>query len=318
MDHVAIIKKAFRLTFRHKALWLFGLLLALTGGGGGGGSFPSGRGSGTGWREDVVPDFGPEVWATVSAIIVALILIGIVAAIVATIIRYVAHAGLLGATREAATAGQVSIRQGFRFGWSRTAWRLFLIDLAIGIPLMIAILLLLLLAASPVLLSLVITGDVSPLPVIITVLAGLVVLGLLIPVSVAISVLSQFFARRCAFADRGVVESIRGGYHLVRQRLKDVAVMWLVMFGVGIVWGIAFFVMSVIPAGLVGVGIGIPAFMLTQSADAWLPILISALPAILVFGAIASALTALYTVFQYHVWTLTYLEVAAEPEASGQ
>jgi hypothetical protein len=74
MDHIRILKRAFSITTSYRALWVFGILVALTAGGnfsggsnGGGGSGGPGSGSGTG-----LPTVSPEV---LNAIIIAGIVI---------------------------------------------------------------------------------------------------------------------------------------------------------------------------------------------------------------------------------------------------
>ena len=76
----------------------------------------------------------------------------------------------------------------------------------------------------------------------------------IILVSVAISILERFFWRTCALEDKGVFESIREGFSLVRRNLKDVGILWLIMVGVQIGYAIL-----TIPVGLAAAGGGRPA-----------------------------------------------------------
>ena len=87
---------------------------------------------------------GPEIApALITAIVVALVLFIIVLIVGFTMVRYVARTALIGMVKEIEDTGTTSVKSGFRTGWSRSAFRLFLIDLVIGIPMTIVVLLLL-------------------------------------------------------------------------------------------------------------------------------------------------------------------------------
>ena len=69
----------------------------------------------------------------------------------------------------------------------------------------------------------------------------------LIILGVVLRLLVEFFWRACAIEQVGVREAIRLGWNMVRKNLGSVALMWLVMFGVRLVWSIfvivAFFIL---------------------------------------------------------------------------
>jgi len=314
MDHIGIVKRAFQQTLRHKAMWLFGFLLALTGaktagrGGGGGGS----------GGEPVAPfGIGPSAMpggtsaVPILLIVLFVILLILFLALIFTVIRYVSEAGLVGMTREAEETGETSVRQGFRFGWSRSAWRLFLMDLLIWVPTVLIFLALLALALSPLLLLTMENRGLAILGVAGTAGTVLLVIGLLVVVSIALSLLREFFVRKCVLEGMGVLDSIREGFGFVRRHLKDVFVMWLLMVGIGILWGFIIFALVVLLGMLAVVVGGVPAYLLASATD-WgilgalllvaAGIVLVALPMILV--------TALFVTFQYNVWTLTYLDLS--------
>ena len=59
MDYIAIFKRAFKLTIKYRALWLFGFFLALcSGSSGGNGNFSS---PGSGGEFDGNPDESPQI-----------------------------------------------------------------------------------------------------------------------------------------------------------------------------------------------------------------------------------------------------------------
>ena len=325
MDHIRILKRAFSITTSYRALWIFGILLALTVGGrysgsGGGGSGGGGGGGSTGPNTFHWPVISPQV---VNALIVAgVLLLGLVLllAVAATIARYVAETALIRMVdQHEATGVKVGVRHGFRLGWSRAALRLFLMDLVIGLSVLIAFLLLLLLAASPLLVWL--TGSL-PLHVLGTVLAaglGVGVIFLAIVAAIALSLLVQFWHRAVVLEDRGVNAAVRRGWQLVRQRLGDVVIMGLILFALGLGWTIILVPVVFLLLVAAAIGGGLPALLagavtglITQGAAPWIVAIAVGLPIFIVIMAIPLAiLGGLSQTFQSSTWTLTYRELLA-------
>ena len=137
MDYGKILKRAWYMVWRYRALWVFGAILALTAGGGGNNWFQY-----TFNREDWPPGVRIDqipagAVSTVIAIGIALAFLIVIFIIAAAVARYVSETALIRMVDEHEETGvQYSVRRGFRMGWSRTTWRLFLIDLLIGFPLM--------------------------------------------------------------------------------------------------------------------------------------------------------------------------------------
>ena len=137
MDHVSILKRAFDITRRYKALWIFGILLALFGGTGGGGPNINIPGGGRGRAPGRLPSFAPPQVdpGTIIGIAVVCCCLLLLFTIAAIIISYVARTALYRMVDEIEETGTCpSWREGFRLGWSQRALRLFGIDLVIGIP----------------------------------------------------------------------------------------------------------------------------------------------------------------------------------------
>ena len=135
MEYGKILERAWHTVWRYKALWLFGAILALAAGGSPGAPYTRGAGEGIRWEMDpwqgVRPEAVPAIIGVAVAVGVVLLLLGIAVAI----FRYVGETSLVGMVNEYEQSGEKrSLRAGFKMGWSRTAWRLFLIDLVVGIP----------------------------------------------------------------------------------------------------------------------------------------------------------------------------------------
>jgi hypothetical protein len=324
MDHIDLLKRSFRITWRYKPLWLFGFLLALcsggSGGGGNGGSFNYQASSddfknfGNVPNIPNVPDIDPNLIIGLIAGLICLIMLLVVVAMVVT---YVSRTALIGMVGQIEETEAVTISDGWRLGWSRGAWRLFMLYLLIGIPLAIISILLLLLAFSPLLLML--TGEtaLTVVGVILTIFAVLFVILILILIGAVIAPFRELASRRTVLDGEGVVGSLRDAIGLVKRRLKDVVIIWLLMLGIGFAWAIIALLVvlpvSLIAAVLVG---GIPAGLVYLVSRSWLGAAVAGIPlAGLVLIVVSSAAGGLYLIFQSTVWTLTYLEV--QNAASG-
>ncbi len=314
MNHIELLKRSFRITWRYKPLWLFGFILALCSGGSGGGrggnfnyQFSGDDFSGFG-QVPAVPDFDPNL---ILAVIIGLICLVLLLAVVSIVATQVARAALIGMVRQIEQTAAVTISDGWRLGWSRGAWRVFLLNLLIGIPVAIITILLMLLAFSPLLLLLV--DDTAPkiAGIILTILAVLLVILILMVIGALIAPFRELAWRRTVLDSQGVLASLKDAIGLVKRRFKDVAVIWLLMIGLGIGWAfIALLVVlpaSIIAALLFG---GIPAGLVYLISRSWIGAAIAGIPlGLLALIAVSSAAAAFYLIFQSTVWTLTYLEV---------
>ena len=315
MDFLDVLRRSFNITRTHRALWVFGILLALTAGGGG---F-----SGNGYNFNLsdrgrLPDTGVQpsdygITGGVLAAIIGLCCLALLLTVVAIIVRYVSETGIYRLVDELEEAGtRPTARRGFRLGWDRRAFRLFLIDLVIGIPFAVAVILLFLIALSPLLLLLVDNTVVRAIGIILAVMLVLVAILALIVAALAISLLNQFWHREAAIAGKGVVDSIRDGTALVRANLSNAVVMYVVMIGVGIGWGIVMIPIFLVVLALAFLVGGLPAFLIYQATQNLAVTLLVGIPIGLVVLFVPLAfLGGLYTTFTTTVWTLTYRNVRA-------
>jgi len=357
MDPIKILKRAWNILWSYKALWVFGVILALTTAGGfpppnrgshGSGSsnnsnsrnFPPSESFSQGiqefrkfWNEDL-PNLSnlhlpqEDVRALITIGIIFLVLL-IATVIVMTFARYVAETAVIRMVDEyEATGNKPSIRQGFRFGWSRTSWRMFLINLLVSLPIILIVLLML---AVGVVVFLLIIQNQPVLAITSAVIGiGIFFLGVfaLFILGVVLKLLIEFFWRACALEQVGVRESLRLGWGMVRKNLGNVLLMWLVMFGVRLAWMIfmivALFVLLPVLAitfllGLV-VG-GLPALVVgglsSLFISGYIPWIVGAIFGLPLFLLVTTSplifLSGLERVFSSSVWTLTYRELKAMP-----
>lgn len=335
MDHIKVLKRAWHIVWNYRVLWIFGIILALTAGGGYGGG-PGGGGNGGGGNGNFPPgNFQwPEITHQTMVVLIvvgiALLFIFLVLAVVAAVARYVAEAALIRMVdRYEETGEKLGVRRGFRLGWSRTAWRLFLIKLLIGLPTALVFILLFTLALVPLLLWLTKITVVGVLGTIATIGLFFLSIFLAIIVGVTLSLLFKFFWRACALENLGVTDAIRRGFAVAAGHWQDVLVMWLIMVGVSLGWAILLVVLLfllfpvilllIVVGGVLG---GVPALIVWGIAQLFvqgaIPWILAAVVGIPIFVLVLSLpflfLGGLMEVFKSSVWTLTYRELLALEE----
>jgi len=322
MDHVQVLKRAWHMVWRYRALWAFGFILALTAGRSSNNwvqyTFGNEDFSGRGLRLDRI---SPEVGRTLLAIGIGLACLVVLLIIVGAIARYVAETALIRMVDDHEETGQKrSVRQGFRLGWSRSAFRLFLIDLLIGLPVAVAFILLSLLASAPLLLWATKSTAAGALGTATTIGLGLLVVLLAIVVAVILAVLKPFLRRVCVLEGLGVTESIRQGYAVVRHNLRDIGLMWLITFGLRIGWVIAMIpvvLLLLVVSGALGGLLALLAGGLTglalEGAAPWVVAAVVGIPVFILMMAVPLALLGgLFETYLSSTWTLTYRELRAK------
>jgi hypothetical protein len=360
IDPVKILQRAWHILWSYRALWVFGLILALAAGGSSG----SGGNNGMQYRDDgngsqTPPPDMPKTWDDftremqklfregipdwdisgealttflwiIGIFVVFMLLLGILVAIA----RYVSETAVIRMVDEYENTGtKMTVREGFGIGWSRAAWRLFLINLIVNLPIILFFLILLI--AGLIMLVVIGTGETTLTTVSIVAMIGLVFLMIFVVIilSILLGLLRNFFWRISVLEDAGVGESLRRGFALVRENWKSVGLMWLVMIGLGIAWivvSIIAFIITipvVILTGIVAaIVVAIPGLLLVGLFSLFLggplPWIAAGLFVLPLFFIIAFSpwllLGSWQTVYTSTVWTLTYREIKALPALTPQ
>jgi len=305
MDYGRILKRAMEITWRHKALWFFGFLLALFSGGTSGGG-----GQGAQYRIGQSDLANPQ-WAWGLALLVIVLVVVLV--VVAVVLSNISRGALIGMVRETEETDNTSVRSGWRIGSSRM-WSLIGIDLMTVIPAVIAAMALMALALSPLLLLAVRQGDLAQqetltvLGILLTVLLGLGVVAVLVVAGTVLGIVREFACRQCVLEDKGAWQSIRDGYRVIRYHLRHVGVMWLLLFGIDLAATAVALPLVLVGFGLIAAA-GAAVYAATESAASAIAVGLSlGLPAALLMALVGGV----YLVFQSTAWTLAYREVQAE------
>jgi hypothetical protein len=366
IDIGKILKRGWRILWNYRTLWIFGILLALTTGsassGGSGSSnggnnttFNGGNGNpGINWnsspflhdlyswfQQNIEPLLlHPEQYiATFIWIGVGLLLFILIVAFVLALVHYPTETAVIRMVDEYERTGiKVGFRQGWKLGWNRRAFRIWVIDLVVSLP---ALLLLAILAGLGFLAFMgARNGHGAAVAASLIAAIGCAFLFILafIVLAVALSLLRQFFVRKAALEDATIGESFRAGWDIFKRNWKSAGLMWLVMlgigFGVGIAGLIVFFlfipayIVLSIPGIIVALIPGLAVFGITSifasGPLAWILGVLAALPFFfLIVFAPLTLVNGWYRIYASSVWTLTYREILAldrvtAPEAEIQ
>ncbi len=325
MDVGQIIQRAMQITWRYRALWLFGFLLALFGGGsgfggGGGNNGTRIRGGGAPTLPGNLP-FDPDqigrqfqqiptaTWLTIGLMVALFVLVMIVLSVV---VSNVAKTALIGMVQQIETSGTTSIADGFRVGWSHYAFRNFLMEFLVGVAAFVV--------------ALVVAGVFVALGIGTGIgfsnsnqaggaFVGLLCLTLLIFVplalvaSIVVNAVTSFASRYIVLREAGVTESLAAGWRLFRANVGNVVIMIVLLFALTLVWGMITAILGVVTGGLLGVAVGFAVYALTQSAWGFL----AALPGVLVTLVLLSILGGIFATFRETVWTLMFRSLADRP-----
>ena len=363
IDIKKILKRSWQILWNYKVLWIFGILLALTAGGNMSGSNSGWRSQAqqnatSGFQgitpaginpESVIPAGAPQwvrqlvAWfvkdveplflnpeqhiRTFVTIGVVLFLVIMVFSVLAALVRYPAETAVIRMVDGYETDGnKLGFKQGWKLGWNRRAFRLWLIDLILSIPVFILILLITG-AGLLVFFSMSSTFQVTNITGIVFAIGlGFLSLFLMIVVAIFLTLLRNFFVRAAALEGLGVKASLQFGWEMFRRNWKSAGLMLLVMVGIGIAFGITglivFFllipayIVLLIPAALAA---GVPALIaygiasiFTSGPLVWVIAVLSAIP--LFFTVLFAPLmlfSGWYKIYESNVWTLTYREIKA-------
>jgi len=347
-----ILKRSWQILWDYKVLWIFGFLLVLSGSGGGGGGGSNFSTSmrqnmnGRNWSNQfenqpwgrevttwLTQNFGRffdtqahtlqfVIWAAVIIFAVSLV-IGLILALV----RYPAETAVIRMVDEHEAEGtKMGFKQGWRMGWNRRAFRIWLIDLVIGIPILLICLGFVTGFGFAVYNAVKIgSGNTAAVGGVVASMA--LVFLLLIPfllLFVLVGIVREYIIRFAAIEGTGVWESFAKGWHFFTKNFKNTLLIWLVLIGVGIATGLAMmlaviilipaYVILAIPGAIVAaipaaIGYGITSLF---SAQVW-PWIIAVLVALPFFFVVAFApiylISGWIKIFGSSVWTLTYRQL---------
>jgi hypothetical protein len=251
-------------------------------------------------------------WAIVVGVVILILTVFLV------ILDYLGQVALIRmVNRYEETGEKVSWRQGFRLGWSRAAWRLFLVNLAVYLPVLVVFLILFGCASLPVLIAYLAGEEPTLAGIVATIGLVFLVIFLALIVAVILSIIMETIYREIVLQDAGAIAGLKAGLKRVRANFKDIGLMWMILVGVRI--GFLFLLLPILIlilfAGLfVGGAAGFGVYYLVQPIANNVASLVSAMivGALVFFLVMGSPLLLLGGWFETYVsttWTLTYRDL---------
>jgi hypothetical protein len=301
MDFGYVLKRAWQIIWKFKVLWIFGILASC-------GQASNSAGSNSGYRFSghnnvTYPfeyTFGQLNPGVIAFLIILAIVVVLVLVVLAIVLGTVGRVGLINGTKKAELgAERLTFGELWHDGMTYF-WRVFGLNLLVGITIFVVILLL-------VFLGVVLTIGTLGL----FVLCLLPLLCLVFPVSWAVYVIIEQANIALVVEDLGIIEAIKRGWKVVWSNLGPMIVMSLILLlGVGLIGGIII--------GLPLFAISTPAivgFMTGTTAAIRNGLFVSGLffilylPFLLIFSGIIRSYTT-------SAWTLTYLKLTNKPTQS--
>lgn len=330
MDHMRILRRAFEILRSYRVLWIFGFLLALTSSNGGGSNsgynfsnrdFQGSEGQNFPWPPGFHrPDISPDVFNGILGAGIALLCLLVLLGVAFTIVRYVSETSAIRMVDRYEAGGvKVRFREGWRMGWSRAAFRMWLADLVFGLGVTVAFIVLLAIAAAPLLVWLTQNDVARAVGTVAAIGLGVLWLLLIILSGAALSLLFKFIHRAIALEDLGVFDAIRRGWAVARRRLSDVIIMGLILFGIGLVLTIVMIPVGLLLLAVAAVSGGLPALLAGGLTNIFVhgstPQIVALAVGIPVFLAVLALpltfLGGLLEAFSSSAWTLVYREAVA-------
>jgi hypothetical protein len=296
MDISAIFKRAWEITWKHKGLWVLGILASCSGGGGGGSSnasrIPEYRTGGGEFPQierwfQSIPE---EIWI---AIAIAVVCGFLLLALVFWVLAAIGNGGLIAGFQMAETGETVTLASAFKQG-ARYFWKLLVIQIILGL-------------ASLVVFAPGIIGMV--LLTVLTLGIGLICLipliCVLVPLGIVITIYTLLTQIALIVEELDIITAFKRAWEVLRSNLGEVIVMGLILgiggFVVGLILAIPF-VLLVLPI-ITGLIVGTDISSVAGFSVTIIGILLY-LPVVLVASGIQRT-------FITGSWTLTYRSLIA-------
>jgi len=311
MEYGEVLSRSWKIVWKHKVLWVFGILAGCVGGNGGG---SSGGGGNTGYEVsggDLPPEmqrFANNLGQTISNIpwwVFLLIGLGILA--LAALCIFLGFTGRIGLVRGSRMADEGAQRLGLGELFSASLpyfWRMFGLNLLVGLAIGLALLIIM---VPFVLLALGTLG--------VALLCLLPLLCVIFILVWAVAVVLELANVALVSDDLGIMAALGRGWETARANLGPVLVMALVLGIGGWLVGLIFalpVILVVLPAGL-----GVIFGELAGSRGVLATGLVTAGVCLAVYVPVLILAQGILTAYVQSAWTLTYRRLRGQHPVAG-
>jgi hypothetical protein len=293
IDYSDILKKSWKITWKNKFLWWFGLFLAL--GGGININFPGGdwgkQLNGVGVSMDVI--FKEHM-----ILLVLLLILIVLIMLTLLVFKILVYAGIIRSLNAIEKNEQGGFKRGLAAG-KKYFWKLLAVSLLAGLFVVcIAVVLALPVAVLFYLKSVVFGG-----------LATFFAILIFIPVIVMVSYVAKYARYYIVLSELEIRDSLEAGYFLFRKNIFESIVMSFFFIPIVFLLGFALLILLVCMA-VIFIAIGLLLYIFILKAGA----IVVLAAGIVLFLMAALAAGSVYQVFYQTVWFLFFKEIASIKE----
>jgi hypothetical protein len=302
MDIGEVLSRAWQIIWRHKVLWIFGILAGCNAGNRGP-SFNydySSRGNLPPAIERFFTETPPEQLILLGVAILAVILILVVISI---FLGTIGRIGLIRGTQQADQGSErLAFGELFR-GSMPYFWRVFLLSLIIGLAVFAVVMIILLLGVAFSVLTLGV-GAICLIPLLCVLIPVGIVAGVIIGLVVELA------DNAMVVENLGIMDGLSRGWEVIKMNVGSIAVMWLILIlGVSLIGGLILGLPLILIFTPVMFALMAGGEKLWQSGLAVsLICLVIYLPVLIVLGGVLRS-------YIQSTWTLTFLRLTAPKQA---
>jgi MFS family permease len=291
VDYLEIIKKSWKITWKNKFLWWFGLFLAL--GGGASFNFPGNSewNNKIGENEDKVASFINQHWQ----IIIVAIVLAVILGLALFVLSLISKAGLIKTLDKIEKNLSGNFKEGFREG-KKYFWKI----LAVGLILGIFIFALLVVLSFPVIFLFYVKS------VVLGILFAFLAVAIFIPLVILASFIGKYSIFYLVLSDLGIKASIENGYQVFKKNILASVIMALFFIPINII----LFVMAAISFLIVGL-IFLPIGIMLYLALAKIGVIVAVALGGFIFVIFLILVNSVFQVFYQTVWFLFFKEIAS-------
>jgi hypothetical protein len=305
IDFGEVLGKAWRIIWKFKVLWIFGILASC--GTGNGGSYNSSyRTSGRGETPNLPPEFvaGMERflrWFENPGVIVAFISLICILILLSIFLGNIGRIGLIKGAAEADAGAETLAFGGL---WKQSLpyfWRVLVVNIVVGLPIFVVALLL---AAGFVFAFIPVSGNGRSDPAMLALLPVLCVLACVI---FLLAIVTGFVVRQAENAivieNESILGGLRRGWEVLIKNLGPILIIWIITVVIGLAAGIVI----ALPLLIVVLPLFI-AFVANGSNSSYTPLMVAGL-CVVAYIPVSLLANGIRFAYLQSVWTLTYLRL---------
>jgi len=305
-----VLTRAWQIIWKHRVLWIFGILASCGQGRGGSSSGGNGGSNGNGFNPNMSPrmlEFSNWMESHVMQFVIILFAFICIVWIIALILSSIGKAGLIRGASQV-ESGVESLIFGQLFGESTPyLWRIAGLSLILTLP---VFLLAVVIAAAVIMGVVASAGGNSAVGVLGIIPVMLACLCILIPVMFVAGMIFRQAERAIVLEDLGVMPAISRGWEIFRANLGTIILMAIILavigFAIGLIVAIPIIII-VFPTLL--------AFFVSGAQSAS-PLIFMGV-CICLYLPVALVLQGIATSYTETAWTLTYLRLTGKPAADN-